>query len=154
MRRTLLALALAAAGCGLEPPKGGDLRAERKSAAKEPRADVEGVQDVLGMWDVCATDAVRWRDEFAGRRVVIFLRPPWEVKEDGERFYAVQEYRNGTRPSAARIYLRDDSARRLSLIVRGQEKVPAWHVLRVRALIDERDFLFTDGELSVVEQRP
>jgi hypothetical protein len=157
MVRTVAFLAILAAGCGgVEPPGGGDKPAGKKDepARQEPKADVEGVQDVLGMWDVCATDAVRWRDDFAGRRVVILLRPPWEVKEDGGRFYTLQEYQNGTRRTAARIYLRDDSARHLSRIVRGEEKVPAWHVLRVEALIDERDFVFTDGVLSVVEKRP
>lgn len=157
MRQTsALLLALTLSGCTPppEPKKDGGGGGAEKSAPRIQKADVEGAHHVADLWGVCAADAVRWRDDFAGRRVMLTLAPPWEIKEDGGRFYTWQEYQNGARPTAARIYLRDDSARHLSKIIRREEKVPAWHVLRVRALIDERDFVFADGALSVVEVRP
>lgn len=159
MKRTLLVLltAVVVVGCGRINFDGDEAPAVVAPKTAPPKvakdADLPPGQDVADLWETYATDAVAWRDRARGRYATIHLRPPHDVKESGDgRFYTVQFYPSGRRDHAARIYLRDADARRLSRINREEERVPGDKFLFVRALIDDEGFGFSDGQLSLVDR--
>lgn len=163
-RPIVLLTALVIAGCGLdqdrpkkeEPDreKPAEKPAEKQKQESKPRKEVEGVHDTYGLWEVYASDAVLWRDRYAGRRVQLAMRPPHEIKRRDERFYVLQGYYNGRRHEGVPIYLRDQDAERLSRISRGEEKLGRGQSMLLRVVIDDTNFSFSDAELIISSEKP
>ena len=109
--------------------------------------------DVAYLWTVYASDAVVWRERFAGRTATVLLTPPHAIHDDeAGKFYTLEGYQNGTRREGVRVYLKSTDAERLSRIIREEEKIPPRKQLHARVLIGPDGFRFSDGQIVLIDR--